>query len=173
MPLDRRLLALIRSTYHFWEETLGYRRVHDCLLEDYAEKVGARRVRRLMRTAKLMGIPKKKRPSQRRAASSEDAHIPDLLQRDFSALAPDLVWVTDITEFRTGEGKLYVCMIKDVDDGAVAAWTTSARATALWVVSTVLRAVTIRRPEKGTILHSDHGSQYTSKAYQQCLQNLG
>ena len=68
---------------------------------------------------------------------------------------------------------MYVCMIKDVDDGAVAAWKTSARVTAPWVVLTVVWAVAVRRPEKGTILPSDHGSQYTSKAYQQCLQSLG
>ena len=83
--------------------------------------------------------------------------------------APNVVWVTDITEFKTGEGKLYVCLIKDVDDGALAAWKTSARATAPWGVSTVAWVVAVRRPEKDTI----YGRQYTSKAYQQCLQTLG
>ena len=51
-----------------------------------------------------------------------DQNIPDLLQRDFLTQQPNLVWVTDITEFPKEEGTLYLCMIKDLHDGTVVGW---------------------------------------------------
>ncbi|MXZ56784.1 MAG: IS3 family transposase [Gammaproteobacteria bacterium] len=168
---DRRLLVLMRSLHQEWGGILGYRRMHACLQEHYGESIGKHRVRRLMRLAGLMGIPKKRR-RQRRPARS-DRNLPDLLQRDFSAPEPNRVWVTDITELKTGEGKLYLCVIKDLYDGAITAWKTGTRPTAEWVTSTVEMAL-VKRPEsRGAILHSDHGSQYTSERYRRCLQQHG
>ena len=87
----------------------------------------------------------------------------------------NLAWVTDITEFRTGEGKLYLCVIKDLYDGTVVSWKTQARPTADFVVSTVKWAVEkfSRQDGKPTILHSYHGSQYTSHAYRKCVRHYG
>lgn len=126
-----------------------------------------------MRSAGLSGVPKKRRPY--RKPGRTDKNVPDLLQREFSAKQPNLAWGTDITEFRTGEGKLYLCVIKDLYDDTVVSWKTQARPTADLVVSTVQWAVekSSRQDGKPTILHSDHGSQYTSNAYQNCLQRYG
>ena len=168
---DRRLLVMIRSLHQEWDGILGYRRMHACLERQYGERVGRRRVRRLMRTAGIMGIPKKRR--RQRRPGRVDRNIPDLLQRDFSAPEPNRVWVSDITELATGEGKLYLCVIKDLYDGAIAAWKTSTRPTAEWVTSTVKLALAKRPLSHGTILHSDHGSQYTSDTYRQCLLRNG
>lgn len=169
--LDRRLLVLIRSLHREWKGIIGYRRMHTCLQQQYGEYVGKHRVRRLMRLAGLMGIPKKRRRAPR--PGRREQHIPDWLQRDFSATEPNRVWVTDITELATGEGKLYLCVIKDLYDGAMVAWKTGPRPTAKWVTATVESAL-VKRPEsRGAILHSDHGSQYTSNAYRQCLQRHG
>ena len=168
---DRRFLVLIRSLHQQWDGILGYRRMCTRLRQDHGESIGIRRVRRLMHQAALSGVPKKRR--QQRRPGRVDENIPDLLQRDFSAPQPNLVWVTDITEFATGEGKLYRCVIKDVYDGTLAAWKTSTRPTAEWVTSTVVLALAKRPVANGTILHSDHGSQYTSKAYRRCLQRHG
>ena len=88
-----------------------------------------------MRLAALSGVPKKRR--RQRRPGRVDENIPDLLRRDFSATQPNLVWVTDITEFATGEGQLYLCVIKDLYDGTLAAWKTSTRPTAEWVTSRV------------------------------------
>lgn len=150
---------------------LGYRRMHACLQQRYGECVGRCRVRRLMATAGIMGIPKKRR--RQRRPGRIDQNIPDLLQRDFSATEPNRAWVSDITELATGEGKLYLCVIKDLYDGAIAAWKTSTRPTAEWVTKTVALALAKRPASHGTILHSDHGSQYTSEAYRQCLLRNG
>lgn len=168
---DRRLMVLIRSLHQEWDGILGYRRMHTCLQQQYGIHIGKRRVRRLMQAAGLMGIPKRRR--RQRRSGRIDRNIPDLLQREFSATEPNRVWVSDITELATGEGKLYLCVIKDLYDGAIAAWKTSTRPTAELVTSTVELALAKRPVRNGTILHSDHGSQYTSEAYRHCLQRNG
>ena len=121
--LDRRLSVLIRSIHGDWNDILGYRRTHQCWRQDHGETVGIRRVRRLMKQLELTGIPKPRSRYRPRRKSRADANIPDLLNRDFSSSQPNRVWVTDLTEFNTGEGKLYLCVIKDVCDGALAATT--------------------------------------------------
>ena len=170
---DRRLLVLIRSLHQEWNGILGYRRICVRLRQDHGESIGIRWVRRLMRSAGLSGVPKKRRPY--RKPGRTDQSVPDLLQREFSAQQPNQAWVTDITEFRTGEGKLYLCVIKDLYDGTIVSWKTQARPTADLVVSTVQWAVekSSRQDRKRTILHSDHGSQYTSHAYRKCVQRYG
>ena len=162
---------MIRSRHPEGDGILGDRRLHACLPEQYGACVGRRRVRRLMRTAGIMGIPKNRR--RQRHPGRIDQNIPDLLPRDFSATKPNRVWVSDLTELATGEGKWYWCVIKDLYDGAIAAWKTSTRPTAEWVTSTVELALAKRPLSHGTILHSDHGSQDTSDAYRQCLLRNG
>ncbi|MYD46368.1 MAG: DDE-type integrase/transposase/recombinase [Gammaproteobacteria bacterium] len=85
----------------------------------------------------------------------------------------ELGWVSDITELATGEGKLYLCVIKHLYDGVMATWKTGTRPTANWVTLTVEMALVKRPGSRDTILHLDHGSQYTSNAYHQCLQRHG
>ena len=72
-----------------------------------------------------------------------------------------------------GEGKLYLCVIKDLYDGAIATWKTSTRSTIEWITSTVGLVLVKRHVSHGTILHSDHGSQDTSDAFRQCLLGNG
>ena len=170
---DRRLLVLSRSLHQEGNGILGSRRMCVRLRQDHGESIGIRRVRRLMRSAGLSGVPKKRRVY--RKPGRIDQNVPDLLPRECSAQQPNRAWVTDITEFRTGAGKLYLCVIKDLYDGTVVSWKTQSRLTADLVVSTVNWAVekSSRQDGKPTILHSDHGSQYTSNAYRKCLQHYG
>ncbi|MXZ55267.1 MAG: DDE-type integrase/transposase/recombinase [Gammaproteobacteria bacterium] len=76
-------------------------------------------------------------------------------------------------EKKTGEGMLYLCMIKDLYDGAITAWKTRTRPTAEWITSTVESALVSRPESRGAISHSDQGSQYTSERYRLCLQQNG
>ena len=167
---DRRLTTLIRGVHEEWKGIFGYRRMVDVLRSAHGERVGARRVRRLMREAGLSGIPRKKR---RRAPVRAGSEVPDLLLRAFSAERPNEVWVTDITQIATGEGKLYLCVVKDVYDGAVVGWKAGSRQTAGLVTATVDLAVAKRLEGERPILHSDHGSQYTSDDYRRCLKRHG
>ena len=165
---DRRLAVLIRSIHAEWDGILGYRRMRDVLRTHHGERIGMRRLRRLMQENSLWGVPLKKR-HHRRSRISDDA-VPDLVRRDFTAPEPNTIWVTNLTEIRTAEGKLYLCTIKDLYDGVVVAWQSGPRQTAQLVTTTVDHAVAVRLDGERPILHSDHGSQYTSAAYRSCLQ---
>lgn len=169
---DRRLLRLIEEKYYEMGAVLGYRRMSLWLRKACGEQVGSRRVRRLMSEASLWGTPRRKRKRYRRLARNDDG-IPDLVQRHFVAEHPNQVWVTDLTEIRTDEGKLYLCIIKDLYDGVVVSWKTGVHQTAELITATVDRAVAARLESERPILHSDHGRQYFSQRYRTCLEEYG
>ncbi|MCY4657715.1 MAG: DDE-type integrase/transposase/recombinase [Gammaproteobacteria bacterium] len=82
----------------------------------------------------LCGIPIRKRYSK---PSPVDDDTPDLVRRKLQTLHPNEVWVTDLTEIKTGEDKLCLCVIKDLYDGVVVAWRTGVRQTKELVMATV------------------------------------
>ena len=82
----------------------------------------------------------------------------DLVDRQFSAAAPNLLWLTDITEHRTAEGKLYLCAIKDVASNKIVGYSIDSRMKAALAVAALRNAIALRDPQ-GTIVHSDRGSQ--------------
>ena len=89
---------------------------------------------------------------------------PDLVERTFSAAAPNQKWVTDITQYATGEGWLYLAIVIDLFSRKVIGWAMGARAFAVLVVDALDMATWNRRPAQRVIHHSDHGTQYTSLA---------
>lgn len=88
--------------------------------------------------------------------------VPDLLSRDFRAVAPNQRWVADITEFPTGEGKLYLAGIRDLFHRGIVGWDTAGRQDAALVVSALTMALARTGHPGDVIHHSDKGSQYTS-----------
>jgi len=102
---------------------------------------------------------------------------PDLVQRDFTAAAPNQRWLTDITEHHTGEGKLYLCAIKDVFSNRIVGYSIDSRMKARLAVQALDNAVARRRVDgaevAGCILHSDRGSQYASDDFQRKLAQYG
>lgn len=167
---DAQLVEWIKELHEQWLGVFGYRRMVEALEDAHDIDIGETHVRRLMREQGLFGVPNKKR---RRRPKVEDDDVPDLLRRDFTADHPNRVWVTDLTEIKTAEGKLYLCIIKDVYDGVVVAYGLGDRQTAALVVETVDKAVQSRLECEKPILHSDHGSQYTSHAYRECMEKHG
>ena len=97
----------------------------------------------------------------------------DLVGRDFSADRPNALWLTDITEHRTDEGKLYCCAIKDVYSNRIVGYSLSERMTAALAVSALRNAIALRRPVGTLIIHSDRGSQFRSKAFVRMLKHNG
>lgn len=99
----------------------------------------------------------------------------DLVQRDFTADAPNRLWLTDITEHPTSEGKLYLCAIKDVYSGRIVGYSIDSRMKARLAVDALNHAVSRRDiipavgDAVGTILHSDRGSQFRSKKLRRAL----
>ena len=93
----------------------------------------------------------------------------DLVQRKFSATAVNQLWLTDITEHRTQEGKLYLCAVKDVFAGRIVGYSISDRMEARLAVIALENAVSRRGDVAGCIVHSDRGSQFRSRKYVHAL----
>ncbi len=87
----------------------------------------------------------------------------DLVQREFTADAPNELWLTDITEHKTAEGKLYLCAIKDVFSGKIVGYSIDSRMKSRLVVNAISNAAALRGDVAGVIVHSDRGSQFRSR----------
>jgi transposase InsO family protein len=165
-PCERRrrdveLTLQIREIHADSGGIYGSPRVH-AMLKREGVAVGRKRVERLMRLADLAGIsPRRTKGFTRRDPMATLA--PDLVQRDFTAAAPNRLWVTDLTMIPTGEGPLWLSAIRDAFSRRVVAWETSARADADLVLSSLEYALASREVEPGRLIHhADHGCQYTS-----------
>ena len=89
----------------------------------------------------------------------------DLIKRDFTATGPNQLWLTDITEHRTDEGKLYKCVIKDVWPNRIVGYSISDRMKSKIAVDALTMAVARRGDVTGCIVHSDRGSQFRSRKF--------
>lgn len=108
---------------------------------------------------------KKKSKASKPGAPAHD----DLVRRVFSAEAPNRLWLTDLTEHWTGEGKLYLCAIKDVYSNRIVGYSIDGRMTASLAVAALNNAAARRENIAGCILHSDRGSQFRSRKVQRAL----
>ena len=101
----------------------------------------------------------------------------DLVRRSFTASRPNELWLTDITEHRTGEGKVYLCAVKDVFSRRIVGYSIDSRMTSHLAVRAVANAVARRRVEgadvAGCVLHSDRGSQFRSRKFVHALARHG
>lgn len=111
---------------------------------------------------------KKRGPSKKAGPPVHD----DLVKRAFVAQRPNQIWLTDITEHPTREGKLYVCAIKDLHSNRIVGYATDRRMTWSLAISALRTAIGMRRP-CGTIIHSDRGSQFRSTAFVGIAKNNG
>ncbi len=93
----------------------------------------------------------------------------DLVRRDFTADAPNQLWLGDITEHRTTEGKLYVCAIKDVFSNRIVGYSIDSRMKSRIAVNALNNAVARRGDVAGCVLHTDRGSQFRSRKHVRAL----
>ena len=96
----------------------------------------------------------------------------DLVDRQFTARAADELWLTDITEHRTDEGKLYLCAIKDVWSNRIVGYTIDSRMKSSLAVAALDHAVVLRSPAE-TVVHSDRGSQFRTRKFVHALLHNG
>jgi len=148
----------------------GVRRVHAELTLGHGIAVGREAVARLMRRAGLQGISG--RPRYRRVPNVATAS--DRVQRQFQRDDRDQLWVTDITEHRTREGKVYCAVVLDTFSRRVVGWSIDTQPTAALVTNALAMAIEQRQPEEGaTVIHSDQGTQFTSWAFTQRVVDSG
>ncbi len=167
---DEALTAQIREIHACSRGTYGVPRVHAELRLGCGVRCGRKRIARLMRSANLCGIYRRKRW---RSCPAPPVHD-DLVRRRFVADAPNRLWLTDITEHPTCEGKVYLAAVLDVYGRRVVGWSIADHLRAELVVDALEMARWRRRPAPGqTVLHSDRGAQYTSWAFGHRLRAAG
>lgn len=167
---DRVLMDTITEIHELSRGSYGVPRVHAELRLGMGIRCGRKRVARLMRIAGLSGIshrPKKGR--ERRLPAPHD----DLVKRRFVADRPNQIWATDITEHPTREGRVYCAAVLDVFSRRIVGWAIADHIRSELVVDALEMARWRRKPEPGTIVHSDRGSQYTSWIFGHRLREAG
>ena len=167
---DAALTERIRALHGQSRGTYGVPRIHaDLAAEGW--RVGRKRVARLMRSAGLRGV------SRRRFAvtTQSDQRVrpaPDRVERSFTADAPDQLYVGDITYIPTWEGFLYLATVLDVFSRRVVGWAMAEHLRTELVLDALEMALEQRRPE-AVIHHSDQGYQYTSVAFTERCREAG
>jgi putative transposase len=131
--------------------------------------VSRKLVHKLMAEAHLQGLPARKR----RRNFVNAATFEDLVCRDFARSAPNQLWLTDITEHPTREGKVYCCVVLDAHSRRVVGWSIDSHQASSLVTNALSMAISNRTPQAGTVIHSDHGSQFTSWAFSERVRQAG
>lgn len=163
------LLKQIREIHEQSRGTYGWPRVQAELRLGLGVDVNHKRVRRLMREAGIQGLYRR-----RRRGCTVRNPATDLVNRQFTIDGPDRLWLTDITEHPTGEGKLYCAAVMDAYSRRIIGWSIVEHMRTELVIDALGMATLRRNPEKDrTILHSDHGSQYTAWAFGKRLRAAG
>ena len=154
-------LANVLFDAHHDDPEFGHR-----LLADEAHRAGLgacdRRVWRICRDNRWWSVFGKKRARGGGKKAGPPAHD-DLVLRQFGADGPNQLWLWDITEHPTGEGKVYLCAIKDVFSNRIVGYSISDRMTSRIAVDALVSAVARRGQAAGCVVHSDRGSQFRSR----------
>jgi putative transposase len=156
---------------HADDPEFGYRFIAD-ELERTGQPTNERRVWRLCREHRVWSTTTKKGRRGSGKTPGPAVHD-DLVQRNFQAPELDAVWLTDITEHPTVEGKLYVCAIKDLCSNRIVGYAIDSRMTAQLAVNALRSAIARRQPVGTVVVHSDRGSQFRSRAFRAVLTAAG
>jgi putative transposase len=167
---DERLLERIRELHEANYLAYGSRRMWKALLRD-GERVGRSRVERLMRRHAIQGAKRRGKPWRTTTPDPTAVRHPDLVNRDFTASAPNETWFADFTYLRCWEGVVFFSFVIDAYSRMVVGWQFAGNMRTDLVLDALRMALTTRDPGADVTLihHSDAGSQYTSFDYTQAL----
>jgi len=168
---DAALKVEIRAAHAASGKRYGSPRIHADLKAD-DQHVGRKRVARLMREEGIEGQRKRR---FRVTTDSRHSHpvAGNQLNRNFTASAPNRIWVTDITYIWTREGWIYLAAILDLFSRRVVGWSMDSSIDRTLALDALGMALRTRRPEPGLLHHSDRGVQYASADYQSQLRERG
>ncbi len=168
---DAALRVQILAAHAASNKTYGSPRIHE-ELKTAGEKLGRKRVARLMQDEGIEGQRKRR---FRVTTDSRHSHpiAANKLNRDFTAPAPNKVWVSDITYIWTREGWMYLAAILDLFSRRVVGWSIEPYVDRTLALDALGMALRTRRPEPGLLHHSDRGVQYASGDYQKLLAEHG
>jgi len=167
---DERLLAVIRQTHKDNFEAYGYRKMWKTLRRA-GENAPRCQVQRLMSADGLRGAKRRGRPWRTTISDPAAEQRPDLVNRDFTAQAPDRLWVGDFTYLRCWEGRAYFSFIIDVFSRKIVGWQFASHMRTDLVLDALRMALGTRDlgADFALVQHTDHGSQYLSYDYAQVL----
>jgi putative transposase len=167
---DERLLELIVQTHKDNYFAYGYRKMWKTLLRA-GESVPRCRVQRLMASNGIQGAKRRGKPWRTTIPDPTALKRPDLVNRDFTAVAPDRLWVGDFTYLRCWEGRLFFSFVIDVFSRRIVGWQLASHMRTDLVLDALRMALGTRAPgaDFTLITHSDAGSQYTSYDYAQVI----
>jgi transposase InsO family protein len=150
--------------------TYGMLRIRAALEIEQGLIVNKKLVWKIMRELGLKGLPG---PNTGVRNLKNVATCEDLVQRSFVATRPNELWLTDITEHPSAEGKVCCCVVLDLFSRKVVGWAIDRRCESALVIDAINKAKGSRLPSPSTIIHSDHGSQFTSWAFTENVRRLG
>jgi len=168
---DAVLTERIRAIHAASDDNYGSPNIH-AELRDEGTRVGRKRVARLMRSAGLRGVSRRRGFVVTTQRDPKQRPAPDLVNRQFVADAPNHLWVADMTYVPTWAGFIFLAIVLDVWSRRIVGWAIGEQMTAELVLAALNMAITQRRPT-GVIHHSDQGSQYTSVAFGQRCMKMG
>ena len=167
---DERLLERVRELHAANYYAYGYRKMW-LALQRTGQYVGRDRVKRLMRQEGIQGAKRRGKPWRTTICDPAATRSPDLVNRDFTAERPDALWVADFTYVRCYEGMVFFSFVIDVFSRRIVGWQFASHMRTDLVLDALRMALTRRQAgaDIDLIHHSDAGSQYTSFAFQQVL----
>ena len=167
---DMRLARMIQQCQATTNKTYGYRKVHIWL-----ERKGIiRNPKTILRVMQKYGMLSEVRRRRKYKQMGQQLHrYPNLLNRQFYAQAPNQKWATDISYIQTGQGVLYLSVIRDLWDNSIVAYKTGTEQTVNLVLNTIRAAMKNEKVAAELQLHSDQGFQYTSREYFNLTQEYG
>jgi putative transposase len=168
---DATLLQKVRTIHASSRETYGAPRVH-AALQARDQRYGRKRIARLMRAAGLVGASRRRGGVITTKRDKEARPAPDLVDRNFTAMKPNQLWVADITFVPTASGFLYLAVVLDAWSRKIVGWSMANHLRAELVLDALEMALGQRKPAN-VIHHSDQGSQYTSLAFGKRCQEAG
>jgi transposase InsO family protein len=169
---DQELTRQIGLIYHKSRRTYGSPRIRQELRKE-GLKVGRRRISRLMRQSQISGRSRRRRRPRTTDSRHGGPIAPHRLKELAAPKGIDQIWVGDLTYVQTGEGWLYVAAFLDLYSRRVVGWAASHCLDSALCLLALQRALRLRRPSKGLIVHTDRGVQYASREYRAALQKHG
>lgn len=167
---DAKLKAEIQAIYKEHEGRYGYRRIRD-ELANRGQKVNHKKVQRIMKELGLKCLVRMKKYKSYKG--TVDKIAPNILDRNFTAEAPNQKWVTDITEFKLFGEKLYLSPVLDLFNGEIITYTIGSRPTYSLVSEMLEKALEHLPEEHQLLMHSDQGWHYQMKPYRHVLESRG
>jgi transposase InsO family protein len=163
------LSDVIAEIHNRSRRTYGWRRIRAELADEYGQVVNKKLIRGIMAERGIAGLPARRKA---KVGPVHRATTQDLVKRNFNREGPNQLWMTDITEHPTREGKLYCCAVLDAWSRRVVGWSIDRRPTAAMVNAALGMAIAARKPARGS-LGTATTAQYTSWTFSQGMRAAG